>query len=176
VRVRAAVAVVAVLLIGGATDADGQVACPTPLVMSSLGNQFSVVGRFVGSSTVFQDSIVVEFDTLFAARMHHGGPALVTRLDSIRVGVGVSTGESWNPVDNSEALQVEQVMPLGARIDLPRARFVLPHVRAESDSTAWIVVTFHLTVGKPGDNDYHPDATTYAHSGRGVLSPPPRER
>ena len=170
---RAAVALVGLLLTVNASDADGQAACSAPLLISSLGNTFSVVGRFVGNFTVFQDSIVVEFDTLFAARMHYGGPVLDTRLDSIRVGVGVSTGESWNPVDNSAPLQVERVMPVSARIDLPRSRFVLPHVRAESDSAAWLVVTFHLSVGKPGDENYHSDATTYAHSGRGIISPPP---
>ena len=145
-----------------------------PLVISSLGNYFSVVGRFVGKTIVFQDSIAVVFDTLFATRVYHGGAVQPTRLDSIRVGVGVATGTSWSPVDNSDALQVERVIPVGARVTLPRSRFVLPHTRAESDSTAWIVVTFHLTVGKPGDKDYHSDATTYAHSARGILSLAPK--
>ena len=146
-----------------------------PLVISSLGNYFSVVGRFVGKATVFADSIAVEFDTVFVTRVHHGGPVQVTRVDSIRVGVGVATRTSWTPVDNSDALQVERVMPVGARINLPRSRFVLPHARNEKDDAHWIVVTFHLTVGKPGDKDYHPDATTYAHSTKGILaSPGPR--
>jgi hypothetical protein len=143
-----------------------------PLLISSLGNYFSVVGRFTGNATVFRDSIVVEFDTLFVTRVHHGGPIRATRLDSIRVGVGVGTSTSWSPVDNSNALQVERVMPVGARLNLPRSRFVLPHARAKTDDANWIVVTFHLTVGKPADPEYHPDATTYAHSVRGVLAAP----
>lgn len=66
-----------------------------PLVISSLGNYFSVVGRFVGKVAVFEDSIGVELDTLFATRVHHGGPVLVTRLDSIRVGTPVSHRMLW---------------------------------------------------------------------------------
>ena len=145
-----------------------------PLIISSLENYFSVVGKFAGKATVFRDSIIVDFDSLFATRVHHGGPIRVTRLDSIRVGVGVGTSTSWSPVDNSNALQVERVMPVGARLNLPRSRFVLPHARTNTDDAHWIVVTFHLTVGKPTDTDYHPDATTYAHSVRGILATPVR--
>lgn len=143
-----------------------------PVVISSLKNYFSVVGRFVGNVTVFEDSIVVQFDTLFATRMHYGGPIQPTRLDSIRVSVGRGTSTSWSPGDHSKALQVERVMAIGTRLNLPGNRFVLPHGRDEDDASAWLVVTFHLTVGKPGETDYHPDATTYAHSARGILAAP----
>jgi hypothetical protein len=153
-----------------AERAAGEPILVTNLIISSLENYFSVVGRFVGKATVFRDSIVVEFDTLFATRVHYGGPIRATRLDSIRVGVGVGSSTSWSPVDNSNALQVERVMPVGARINLPSSRFALPHARAENDDSNWIVVTFHLTVGRPSDGDYHPDATTYAHSAKGVLA------
>jgi len=140
-----------------------------PLAISSLGDRFSVVGRFVGRATVFEDSIAVEFDSLFATRVHHGGPVQVTRLDSIRVAVGQSTARAWSPTDPSQSLQVERVMTVGSRLDLPATRFVLPHRRRQDDADAWLVVIFHLTVGTPGEKDFHPDATTYAHSGKGIL-------
>ena len=140
-----------------------------PLTISSLGDRFSVVGRFVGRATVLDDSIVVEFDTLVARRAHHGGPVQVTRLDSIRVAVGQRAERSWNPTDASQSLQVERVMAIGSRIELPAARFVLPHRCDQRDADSWLVVIFHLTVGTPGDTDFHPDATTYAHSAKGIL-------
>lgn len=143
-----------------------------PLTISSLGDRFSVVGRFVGRATVFEDSIAVEFDSLFATRVHHGGPVQVTRLDSIRVAVGQSTERAWSPIDPSQSLQVERVMTVGSRVDLPATRFVLPHRRRQGDADAWLVVIFHLTVGTPGEKDFHPDATTYAHSIKGIFVEP----
>lgn len=55
-------------------DTQSRLAVPfiKPIVISSLGNYFSVVGRFVGKVMVFEDSIAVELDTLFASRVHHG--------------------------------------------------------------------------------------------------------
>jgi hypothetical protein len=143
-----------------------------PLTISSLGDRFSVVGRFVGRATVYEDSIAVEFDSLVATRVHHGGPIQITRLDSIRVAIGQSSERAWNPVDASQSLQVERAMAVGSRIELPATRFVLPHRRDARDADAWLVVIFHLTVGTPGETDFHPDATTYAHSGKGILIPP----
>jgi len=143
-----------------------------PITISSLEDRFSVVGRFVGKVRVFEDSIAVELDSLFAMRVHHGGPVLVTRLDSIRVAVGQASQRSWNPTDASQALQVERVMTVGSRIQLPPTRFVLPHRRDERDADAWLVVIFHLTVGVPDEEGFHPDATTYAHSARGILLAP----
>ncbi len=143
-----------------------------PLTISSLGDRFSVVGRFVGRVTAFEDSIAVEFDSLFATRVHHGGPVQVTRLDSIRVAVGRATQRSWNPTDPSQSLQVERVMAVDSRLELPATRFVLPHRRDERDADSWLVVIFHLTVGNPGEKDFHPDATTYAHSSKGILVEP----
>ena len=153
--------------------ADSSAAFVKPLVITSLGYHFSVVGRFVGRITVLEDSIVAELDTLFATRVHHGGPVQVTRLDSIRIGVGKGTERSWSPTDNSPSLQVERVMTVGSSIQLPAARFVIPHRRNADDGNAWLVVTFHLTVGRLGEPDFHSDATTYAHSAKGILDGPP---
>ena len=140
-----------------------------PLTISSLGDRFSVVGRFVGRVTVYDDSIAVEFDSLVATRLHHGGLLQVTRLDSIRVAVGQASERSWSPTDASQSLQVERVMPVGSRVELPPTRFVIPHRRDQRDAESWLVVIFHLTVGTPGEKDFHPDATTYAHSSKGIL-------
>jgi hypothetical protein len=163
--------IAAIACVFAASGAHGQ-EFVKPLTISSLGDRFSVVGRFVGRATVYDDSIAVEFDTLSATRVHHGGPVQVTRLDSMRVAIGQSSERAWSPVDASQSLQVERVMTVGSRIELPPTRFVLPHRRNARDADAWLVVIFHLTVGTPGEKDFHPDATTYAHSAKGILSPP----
>jgi hypothetical protein len=67
-------------------------------------------------------------------------------------------------------------MAVGSRIELPATRFVLPHRRDPRDADSWLVVIFHLTVGTPGDADFHPDATTYAHSAKGIIVPPTSKR
>jgi hypothetical protein len=139
------------------------------LSISSLDNYFSVVGRFSGALTVFDDSIVVSFDSLIATRRLPEDQQRI-RLDSIRVGVGVGDEKSWSPVDDSKALPIGRVLPKGGVIERKGVRFVLPHARNESDDAAWIVVTFHITVGIPGQSGFSREATTYAHSERGVLA------
>lgn len=140
-----------------------------PLDISSLGVMFTVVGDMHGKLTVFDDSIVVAVDSLAATRQLPHDTRRV-RLDSIRVGVGVGDDKSWSPVDDSKALKVGRLLPPSGRIVRRRLRFVLPHQRREEDSESWIVVTFHLTVGQRGQADYRTDATTYAHSVKGVLA------
>ena len=140
-----------------------------PLDISSLGVIFTVVGDMHGKLTVFDDSIVVAFDRLVVTRQLPNDVRRV-RLDSIRVGVGVGDDKSWSPVDDSKALKIGRVLPPSAKIVRRNVRFVLPHVRREEDSDSWIVVTFHLTTGRHGQADYQPNATTYAHSTRGVLA------
>lgn len=139
-----------------------------PLVISSLDNYFTVVGTFHGKVIVFDDFISVKFDSLLATRLLPNNNQLV-RLDSIRVGIGMGTSTSWSPIDNSEALQIEEVLPRGGRIVRRNVRFALNHDRRNDDASAWIVVTFHLTVGRPGEPGYSSEATTYAHSEKGVL-------
>ena len=139
------------------------------LSLSSLDNYFTVVGNFSGLLTVHDDSIVVNFDTLVATRRIPRDEQRV-RLDSIRVGVGVGDEKTWNPVDDSKALTIGSNLPLGGVIKRRNVRFVLPHERTEADDKAWLVVTFHITVGKRGEPGYLPQATTYAHSKRGVLA------
>ncbi|HUQ98314.1 MAG TPA: hypothetical protein VM166_02605 [Gemmatimonadaceae bacterium] len=139
-----------------------------PLEISSLANYFSVVGVFHGKLTVFDDSIVVNFDSLMARRMNPNDPQPV-RVDSIRVAVGMGDDNRWSPVDNSKAVQVERVLVGPATLVEHNVRFVLRHERRDEDADSWIVVTFHLTVGRPGDARYQPHATTYAHSVKGVL-------
>lgn len=140
-----------------------------PISISSLDNYFSVVGRFSGELTVFDDSIAVMFDTLIATRRLPEDQQRI-RLDSIRVGVGVGDDKSWSPVDNSKALRIGRILPKGEVMEWKNVRFALPHERSESDDTAWIVVTFHITVGRRGESGYSTGATTYAHSERGVLA------
>ena len=140
-----------------------------PLDISSLGVQFTVVGEFKGKLTVFDDSIVVRFDRLTAARQLPNDTRTV-KLDSIRVGVGVGDQESWSPVDDSKALRIRRVLPPGGKILRRNVRFVMRHERSEEDVNSWIVVTFHITVAHPGDPNYLPQATTYAHSVKGVLA------
>jgi hypothetical protein len=139
-----------------------------PIEISSLANYFSVVGEFHGKLTVYDDSIVVKFDSLMARRMNPNDPQRV-RLDSIRVGVGMGEDNRWSPVDNSRALQVERVLIGSATFVQHNVRFVMKHERRDEDSNSWIVVTFHLTTGQPGEPRYQPRATTYAHSVKGVL-------
>jgi hypothetical protein len=137
------------------------------LEISSLGVQFVITGEFKGNLTIYDDSIVVKFDRLLATRQLHDG-GLVT-LDSVRVGVGIGDENSWSPVDDSKALRIGRRLSPDSRIVRRNVRFVLPHQRAEGDDSAWIVVTFHLTRGRRGEPGYVSDATTYAHSERGVL-------
>ena len=139
-----------------------------PLFISSLDNYFSVVGRFHGRLTVFNDSIVVELDTLVATRRLPNDTQTI-RLDSIRVGVGVGDSVSWSPVDDSKALVIGKLLPRGQSIERHGVRFVMLHERREGDADSWIVVTFHIKVRRPGDTTYTPNVTTYAHSERGVL-------
>jgi hypothetical protein len=84
--------------------------------------------------------------------------------------VGVGDEKTWSPVDYSKALTIGGNLPLGGVIKRRNVRFVLPHERTEADDKAWLVVTFHITVGKRGEPGYLPQATTYAHSKRGVLA------
>ena len=140
-----------------------------PLDISSLGVIFTVVGDMHGKLTVFDDSIVVVFDSLVARRQLPNDGRRV-RLDSIRVGVGVGDDKSWSQVDDSKALKIGRVLPPGGKIVRRNVRFVLPHERRDEDSDSWMVVTFHITTGRRGHADYQPAATTYAHSKRGVLA------
>jgi hypothetical protein len=140
-----------------------------PLVISSLNNYFSVVGEFSGKLIVFDDLIVVRFDKLLATRRLPNENQRI-RLDSIRVGIGVGENDRWSPFDDSEALQIEEVLPKGGRIVRRHVRFAINHARRDEDDNAWIVVTFHITVGRPGEVNYSHEATTYAHSPRGVLA------
>jgi len=139
------------------------------LEISSLNNYFSVVGKFHGDLTVYDDSIVVRFDSLVATRRLPNDTQVV-RVDSIRVGVGVGDEESWSPVDDSRALRIGRVLKPRGTIVRRNVRFVVHHERREADATSWIVVTFHISVGHRGDPKYQPLATTYAHSVRGVLA------
>lgn len=141
------------------------------LSISSLDNYFSVVGRFGGKLTVYDDSIVVQFDTLIATRRLPEDTQTI-RLDSIRVGVGVGDDKGWSPIDDSKALLIGRRLSRGGTIERHDVRFLMEHARGERDATSWIVVTFHITVGRPGEPGYLPAATTYAHSKRGVLAAP----
>jgi hypothetical protein len=138
------------------------------LAISSLDNYFSVVGEFAGTLTVFDDSIVVKLDSLVATRRLPDDNQVI-RLDSIRVGVGVGDTNSWSPVDDSKGLRIGRMLPKGGIIKRRDVTFVMLHERSESDDAAWVVVTFHITVGSPGERH---GATTYAHSERGVFAGP----
>jgi hypothetical protein len=142
-----------------------------PIAISSLDNYFSVVGEFHGKLTVFNDSIVVVFDTLFVTRRlpENGIPP---RLDAIHVGVGVQSGQSWTTVDNSKPLKMNLIVPHGANVLRRNVRFVMKHERKYADEQAWIVVTFDLTVAHPGEKQRSHKAWTYAHSEKGVLNAP----
>jgi hypothetical protein len=140
-----------------------------PLFISSLDNHFSVVGRFSGALTVFDDSIVVRFDSLIATRRLPDDPQRI-RLDSIRVGVGMGTDTAWSPVDDSKALSIESYLAKGEVIEHKNVRFVVHHERRQADDDAWLVVTFHITVDRDGDSESPKPATTYAHSRRRVLA------
>lgn len=141
-----------------------------PLSISSLDNHFSVVGRFSGMLTVFDDSIVVRFDSLIATRRLPNDRQQI-RLDSIRVGVGVGSDSVWSPVDDSKALPIDRDLSTGDVIERRNVRFVVPHERRESDGDSWLVVTFHITVGGAGEAEASRTATTYAHSKRRLLAP-----
>jgi hypothetical protein len=141
------------------------------LSISSLDNYFSVVGRFAGQLTVYDDSIVVHFDTLIATRRLPEDTQTI-RLDSIRVGVGFGDDKAWSPIDNSKALLIGRRISRGRSMERHDVRFMMEHERAERDANSWIVVTFHITVGRPGEPGYLREATTYAHSKRGVLAAP----
>lgn len=140
-----------------------------PIAISSLDNYFSVVGEFHGKLTVFNDSIVVVFDTLFVTRRlpDNGAPP---RLDAIRVGVGVQSGQSWTSIDDSKPLKIGLIVPRGASVLRHDVRFVMKHERKYADEGAWIVVTFALTVAHAGENKRSHKAWTYAHSEKGILN------
>ena len=140
-----------------------------PLFISSLDNHFSVVGRFSGALTVFDDSIVVRFDSLIATRRLPDDPQRI-RLDSIRVGVGMGADTAWSPMDDSKALAIESYLAKGEVIERKNVRFAVRHERREADDDAWLVVTFHITVDRIGDSESPKPATTYAHSKRRVLA------
>jgi hypothetical protein len=142
-----------------------------PLSISSLNNYFSVVGRFTGQLTIYDDSIVVRFDTLIATRRLPEDTQAV-KVDSIRVGVGSGDDKGWSPLHDSPALRIGRRLARGGRIVRHAVRFVMQHERSERDTNAWIVVTFHITTGRPGEKNYSRAATTYAHSKRGVLAGP----
>jgi hypothetical protein len=142
-----------------------------PIAISSLDNYFSVVGEFHGKLTVFNDSIVVVFDTLFVTRRLPDN-GIAPRLDAIRVGVGVQTEQSWTTTDDSKPLEMNLIVPHGANILRRNARFVMKHERKYADERAWIVVTFELTVGNAGEGKRSHKAWTYAHSEKGVLAGP----
>jgi hypothetical protein len=103
------------------------------------------------------------------ARRRDPNDSEVVRLDSIQVGVGMGDETTWSPVDNSKALKVRRALSGSERFVRHNARFVMRHERREEDADAWIVVTFHITVGRRGHPNYLPRATTYAHSLKGVL-------
>ena len=140
-----------------------------PLFISSLDNYFSVVGRFSGALTVFDDSIVVKFDSLIATRRLPNDPQQI-RLDSIRVGVGAGSDTVWSPIDDSMALPINLELAKGEVIERKNERFLIRHERRPKDDDSWIVVTFHLTVVRDGESAVPTPATTYAHSRRGVLA------
>ena len=140
-----------------------------PLFISSLDNYFSVVGRFSGALTVFDDSIVVKFDSLIAKRRLPNDNQQI-RLDSIRVGIGVGADTAWSPVDDSKALLIDRELPKGEVIERKDVRFVIRHERRPLDDDSWIVATFHITVNRDGDSAVPTTATTYAHTRRGVLA------
>jgi hypothetical protein len=140
-----------------------------PIAISSLDNYFSVVGEFHGKLTVLNDSIVVVFDTLFVtSRLADSGTP--PKLDAIRVGVGVKSGESWTSIDESKPLKIGLLVPRGANIIRRNARFVMKHEREYADEAAWIVVTFDLTVANRGVKNGSHRAWTYAHSEKGILN------
>ena len=147
-----------------ATPAKPRLAAPIvrPLFISSLDNYFSVVGRFSGALTVFDDSIVVKFDSLIATRRLPNDQQQI-RLDSIRVGIGVGSDTAWSPVDDSKALVIDRELPKGEVIERKDVRFVMQHERRPADDDSWIVVTFHITVNRDGDSD-------------GANAPPPPTR
>lgn len=154
-----------------ATPAKPRLAAPIvrQLFISSLDNNFSVVGRFSGALTVLDDSIVVKFDSLIATRRLPNDQQQI-RLDSIRVGIGVGSDTAWSPVDDSKALVIDRELPKGEVIERNNVRFVIRHERRVADDDSWIVVTFHITVNRDGDSAVPTTATTYAHSRRGVLA------
>jgi hypothetical protein len=139
------------------------------LFISSLDNYFTVVGRFSGALTVFDDSIVVKFDSLIATRRLPNDQQQI-KLDSIRVGIGVGSDTAWSPVDDSKALVIDRELHKGEVIERKNVRFVMQHERRAADDDSWIVVTFHITVNRDGDSPAPATATTYAHSRRKVLA------
>ena len=144
-----------------------------PIAISSLDNHFSVVGEFRGKLTVFNDSIVVVFDTLLAtSRLPNDGVS--PRLDAIRVGIGVQSGKSWTSIDDSKPLKIDLVVSPGTRVLRRDVRFVMKHERKYDDEAAWIVVTFDLTVAHRGETSRSHKAWTYAHSDKGILTAPTR--
>jgi hypothetical protein len=140
-----------------------------PLFISSLDNYFSVVGRFSGLLTVFDDSIVVKFDSLIATRRLPNDRQQI-RLDSIRVGVGAGSDTAWSPIDDSMALPINLELAKGEVVERRNASFLIRHERRPADDDSWIVVTFHITVIRDGESSSPTPATTYAHSRRGVLA------
>ena len=140
-----------------------------PLSISSLDNYFSVVGRFSGRVTVFDDSIVVKFDTVIATRRLPNDQQQI-ELDSIRVGVGMGSDTSWSPLDDSKALPFGLKLSRGEVIERNNVGFVMRHERRVSDDDSWLVVTFHITVVGEEEGGHPKHATTYAHSRRRVLA------
>jgi len=139
------------------------------LFISSLDNYFTVVGRFSGALTVFDDSIVVKFDSLIATRRLPNDQQQI-KLDSIRVGIGVGSDTAWSPVDDSKALVIDRELAKGEVIERKNVRFVMQHERRAADDDSWIVVTFHITTASGTDAEKATSATTYAHSKRRVLA------
>jgi hypothetical protein len=154
-------------------SAPGRTILAAPIVrtiaISSLDNYFSVVGEFHGKLTVFNDSIVVVFDTLYVTR-RLADNGVAPRLDAIRVGVGVQSGQTWTSIDDSKPLKMNVIVPRGANVLRRNMRFVMKHERKYDDEAAWIVVTFDLTVAHAGEKNRSHKAWTYAHSEKGILN------
>jgi hypothetical protein len=81
----------------------------------------------------------------------------------------VGDEKTWSPLDDSKALRVKRVLSGSEKYVRHNVRFVIRHERRDQDADSWIVVTFHIRAGRPGEPHYSPRATTYAHSVKGVL-------
>ncbi len=130
---------------------------------NSLEVGFSVVGAMDGRTDVYPDSVVVLVRDGMLRAQRIEAPQ---RLDSITASLAQSTGASWSPGRESNAIVLELPNENGQQIALgAMQRFSIPRERGESLDGRWVVFTYHLTVPKTADNPYG-KAWTYTHARR----------